>query len=255
MPPGRDRCDRCQLKEDFEEGMQLTRSGDFPQALAMFKKVCTFEEAPAEMRSEAFYCCGAIFHKQGQEAKAEAAWRKCLEIDPGHAKSRAKLAGLIAQRPKRAWTEQDHLIMEGSEFARAKPVSSPVSSVLLARRTPLIVGSIAILLVLIAGYMAYKRIDRYFTFDRHIERIELLASTGQVAKSLQYFNDHFRSGDAAHRREQAEKALAPIFKEVGLRKASEGGDPEEAENILKIALDFNRGDTEILRALQQIRDR
>jgi hypothetical protein len=40
-----------------------------------------------------------------------------------------------------------------------------------------------------------------------------------------------------------------------VRKASEGGDPEEVEKILKIALDFNRGDTEILRALQQIRDR
>ncbi len=255
MPPGRDRCDRCQLKENFEEGKQLTRSGDFPQALAMFKKVCAFEEAPAEIRSEAFYCSGAIFHKQGQEAKAEAAWRKCLELNPGHAKVRNKLAGLIAQRPKRAWTEQDHLIMEGSEFARAKPVSSPVSSVLAAKRTPFIVGSIAILLVVIAGYMAYNRISRYLTFDRHIEQIELLASTGQVAKSLQYFNDHFRSGDAAHRREQAEKALAPIFKELGLKKAAEDGDSDEVEKILKIALDFNRGDAEILRALQQIRDR
>lgn len=255
MPPGRERCERCQLKEDFEEGRQLTRSGDFQQALAMFKKVCTFEETPAEMRSEAYYCCGAIFLKQAQQAKAEAAWRKCLEINPGHAKARAKLAGLIAQRPKRKWSEQDRLIIEGSEFARAKPISSSASAIRLTRRTPLFVGSIAILLVLIAGYMAYNRINRYFIFDRHIEQIELLASTGQVAKSLQYFNDHFRSGDSAHRREQAERALAPIFRELGLRKAAEGGDPEEVEKILKIALDFNRGDTEILRALQQNRDR
>jgi tetratricopeptide (TPR) repeat protein len=192
MPPGRDRCDRCQLKEDFEEGKQLTRSGDFPQALAMFKKVCTFEEAPAEMRSEAFYCCGAIFHKQGQEAKAEAAWRKCLEIDPGHAK-RAKLAGLIAQRPKRTWTEQDRLIMEGSEFTRAKPAASPVSSILMTKRTPLIVGSIAILLVLIAGSMAYNRINRYLTFDGRSKRLNYGFRRARW-RIAQYFNDHFAAG-------------------------------------------------------------
>jgi len=250
MPPGGELCAECLVTFNLEEGIRLAKAGDFPQAMEKFKRVCSvegFEEAKAQV----YYYSGLIYIRKEMPDKAEAAWRKCLGLNPAHVKAKSKLVGLIVEKPKREWSELDRKMVEGSEFEKAPVVRR--SSAGSDRWVRWGIAAAVLLLIVGAGAWGVNRAVKYFTFDRHIEQVERLASTHQIGRSMQYFNDQFGSGQAAHQKEQAQTTLAPIFKQLGLQRKAEG-QYKEARQLLKIASGFNPEDHEVRSELLRLRE-
>ncbi len=248
MPPEDERCKECQLKADLKTGIQQAKAGHFPEALKLFKRVCAADGLEEE-RAAAYYYTGVILAKQDRLDRAQEAWRKCLDLEPGYTKAKKRLIEVILQKPKRQWDRFERQLAEGSEFAKAIPKAKGRGQSLSWVRWVIALG---VLLVLGgASFWGFRRSVEYFTFGRHIENIENLVLTGQVSRSLQYFNDNFRLGEAASRREKAEAALAPIYKRIGQQRLDEG-DLKQAQQLLKIAAGFDPQDAEVQRMLQDL---
>jgi len=246
MPPEDKLCKECQLKEDLKTGIHQAKADNFAEALRLFNRVCEADGLEEE-RAAAHYYSGVIFAKQHQLDRAQEAWRKCLELEPGYIKAKKRLIELILQKPKRQRDKFERQLVEGSEFAKAIPAAKTGPSPFWWIRCAL---ALAVLVALgILGYWGFQLSMEYFTFDRHIENIENLVLTGQFSASLQYFNDHFRQGEGSDRRERAQQVLAPVYKRAA-KELMDQGDQKQARQMLKIAAGFDPLDLEVQELLE-----
>ena len=150
-----------------KEGVELARSDKLDQALERFHRVCN-EETTGESKCKAYYYTGRIFHKQGKLHKAEIAWRKCLHLNPGYKQAKEKLVELILLKPRKKWTPEERLWVEGSEFAKTKPLPKKAKSSSRWITWSVALGVIGIFFLI--GYFISTLAIQYFTFDRHIEQ-------------------------------------------------------------------------------------
>jgi len=247
MPPESNLCAECQILADLKTGIEKAKAGEYPEALKLFKHVCS-ADGQDEERAKAHYYTGVIYAKQEKLGLAESEWWKCLDLEPGHTKAKKRLVELIVQKPKRQWEKRERILAEGSEFAKAMPQQRRSSSLSWIRWA---IAACVLIVLGVGGFFGLQIAREYFTFGRHVENIENLVLTGQTARSLQYFNDNFQPGEGAARRKKAEKALAPVYKRVAKQRIDEG-EIENARKLLRIAAGFDPEDEEVQQALKRL---
>jgi tetratricopeptide (TPR) repeat protein len=218
MPPGKQLCVSCLVQREMDNGVAHAKAGRYAEALQCFKVILEQDEEGVD-KAQAYYLSGAALIKSGKTAKAEKAFWKCLEIDPGHPKARKKLVQQIIEKPKKEWTPEEKTLVEGSEFSvpKTKPEKKKKEKKKNTARfnwVPWAIGLFVILvtggIVVWGGWSAYN----YFTFQRHIEDISHEAYLGRPRSAMEKFNNIFGSTEAAVHRQKAMSVLAPRFREA-----------------------------------------
>lgn len=78
------------VRKAFDEGNALVKAGSFDAAIAKFEEVATTVPDCADC----YYNIGYVRNQQKDEVKAEAAWKKALELKADHAETLNALAAL-----------------------------------------------------------------------------------------------------------------------------------------------------------------
>lgn len=87
-PSGNDKA--ALIRKAFDEGNALVTSGSYDAAIAKFEEVA----AGVPDCADCYYNIGYVRNQQKDEAKAEAAWKRALELRPDHAETLNALAAL-----------------------------------------------------------------------------------------------------------------------------------------------------------------
>jgi tetratricopeptide (TPR) repeat protein len=103
-----------QLTSAINSAIALAKSGDTDGAIAGYQAIL----ATAPQIPLVHYNLGAAYKKKGEAAKAEAAMRKSVELDPGFVDGYVGLATLLAETGKR---------LEAIEAIKAGTVANPQS--------------------------------------------------------------------------------------------------------------------------------